>query len=174
MMTTGGEFMELSGAGGFYTLAELAMAFAGFTAIVVVLRQSAGKPLSQLHVLFTSVYVELGLMASTFAMMAPVLALCRISETLVWRISSALMLAILVPWLCFFPFRRKRAAPEIRLPLRFFISFSIGMMVVIALCLNMTGWLFDSGPGPLAIATIYVLAFASVLFLGNYYSYLRD
>jgi len=39
--------MELSGAGGFYTLAELAMAFAGFTAIVVVLRQSAGKPLSQ-------------------------------------------------------------------------------------------------------------------------------
>ena len=68
--------MELPGAGGFYTLAQLAMAFAGFTAIVVVLRQSAGKPLSPLHVLFTSVYVELGLMATAFAMLAPTLAIC--------------------------------------------------------------------------------------------------
>src|ERR1700692_2026043 len=112
MMTSGGEFMELSGAGGFYTLAELAMAFAGFTAIVVVLRQSAGKALSQLHVLFTSVYVELGLMASTFAMMAPVLALCRIPETLVWRIQAHSYSPFWCPGFVFFHFAEKEPPPK--------------------------------------------------------------
>jgi hypothetical protein len=135
--------MELPGAGCLYALAALAMAFAGFTSIVVVLRLGTGKPLSPLHVMFTSVYIELGLMASAFAMLAPVLALFGISEILIWRISSAIMIAALVLWLFFFPIRRKVAAP-------------------------------NPGPGPLAVATVFVLATASVIFIGNYSSYLGD
>ena len=82
--------MELPGSGCFYALAALAMAFAGFTSIVVVLRQGTGKPLSPLHTLFTRVYIELGLMASAFAMLAPVLALFGMREVLIWQISSAI------------------------------------------------------------------------------------
>ena len=111
-----GQIMELPGAGCLYALAALAMAFAGFTSIVVVLRQGTGKPLSPLHVMFTSVYIELGLMASAFAMLAPVLALFGIREILIWQISSAIMIAALVLWLFFFPIRRKVAAPKDRLP----------------------------------------------------------
>lgn len=165
--------MELSGAGCFYALATLAMAFAGFTAIVVVLRQGTGKPLSPLHVLFTRVYIELGLMASAFAMLAPVLALFGIRETLIWQISSAVMIVALVLWLFLFPFRRKAAAPE-RLPLRFYVMYGLATAVVGALGLNTLGSMFNPSPGPLAVATVYVLAAASVIFIGNYSSYLRD
>jgi predicted anti-sigma-YlaC factor YlaD len=91
--------MELPGSGYFYALAALAMAFVGFTAIVVVLRQGTGKPLAPLHVLFTKLFVELGLMATAFAMLAPTLAICGLSEALVWQVSSIIMLVVLVPWL---------------------------------------------------------------------------
>jgi len=75
--------MHLQAAEYFYALAALAMAFVGFTAIVVVLRQGTGKPLSALHLLFTHLFVELGLMATAFAMLAPTLAVCGIREDLV-------------------------------------------------------------------------------------------
>lgn len=166
--------MDLPGAGAFYALAALAMAFTAFTAIVVVLRDSTGKRLSPLHILFTSIYVELGLMASAFGMLAPVLALCGISEILTWQISSAVALAILAPWLLCYPSRRKTAAPDESLPLRWYIMFGLGMTVVAALCLNIVGFFFDPGPGPLVIATAYPLANASVIFLRNYSSYFQD
>ena len=90
--------MELPGAGYFYALAALSMAFVGFTSIVVVLHQGTGKPLSPFHVLITKLFIELGLMATAFAMVAPTLAICGISEIFVWRISSVIMLVVLVPW----------------------------------------------------------------------------
>jgi hypothetical protein len=75
--------MELPGSGLFYALAALSMAFVSFTSIVVVLRQATGKPFSPLHILFTRLFCEMGLMATAFAMLAPVLAICGVSEDLV-------------------------------------------------------------------------------------------
>lgn len=155
--------MELPGAASLYALAGLAMAFAGFTAIVVVLRQSTGMPLSPLHILFTLMYIELGLMAAAFAMLAPV----------AWRVSSALVLIVLGSWLFFFPIRRLRAAPADPLPARFFVMCGIGVAVVVALGMNAAGTVFPSGPGPIALAAVYMLAVASVIFLRNFSSYLR-
>jgi predicted anti-sigma-YlaC factor YlaD len=166
--------MHLPGVEYFYALAALSMAFVGFTAIVVVLRQGTGKKMSALHQLFSSIYAELGLMASAFAMMAPTLALCGVQESLIWRICSAVMLVTIVIWFVCFPFRRKRAAPKQSLPLRFYAMAALGVAVSAALCLNIAASSFEPGPGPLAIATVYILVVASVVFLGNYSSYLRD
>jgi hypothetical protein len=79
-----------------------------------------------------------------------------------------------VLWLFFFPIRRKVAAPKDRLPLRFYIMYGLGVAVVVALGLNTLGSMFNPGPGPLAVATVFVLATASVIFIGNYSSYLGD
>jgi purine-cytosine permease-like protein len=116
--------MELPGWEYFYSLAALSLAFAGFTSIVVVLRQGTGKPLSQFHLLLTRLFIELGLMATAFAILAPTLAICGIRQIMVWQISSAIMLVILVPWLIAYPFRRKAAAPKERMPLRVYIMLS--------------------------------------------------
>jgi hypothetical protein len=166
--------MELPGSAYFYALAALSMAFVGFTSIVVVLHQSTGKPLSPFHVLITSLFVELGLMATAFAMLGPTLAVFGIRELLVWQISSAIMLAVLVPWLMTYPMRRTAAAPNERLPLRWYIMTMLGTVAVVALGLNVVGSVIKPGPAPLAIATVYVLSYASVAFLRTYSAFLRD
>ena len=109
--------MDLAGSSYFIALSALAMAFVGFSAIVVVLRQGTGRPLSPVHVLFTKLFVELGLMAAAFGMLAPTLAICGLREPIVWQVSSGVMLLVLIPWLTAYAFRRKAAAPEERLPL---------------------------------------------------------
>jgi hypothetical protein len=157
----------------FYALATLSMAFVGFSAIVAVLHQGTGKPLSSFHVLITSVFVELGLMATGFAMLAPLLAICGLRGDQVWRASSAIMLAILVPWLLMYPKRRKAATRKRKFPPRVYIMLILGTVASVALCLNLVGSLIDPGPAPLAIATVYVLSFASVAFIGTYSSFLR-
>jgi hypothetical protein len=166
--------MELPGAGYFYALAALSMAFVGFTSIVVVLHQGTGKPLSPFHVLITKLFIELGLMATAFAMVAPTLAICGISEIFVWRISSVIMLVILVPWLVTYPIRRKAAAPDQRFPLRGYIMNILGSLASIFLCLNVIGLPMISNSAPLAIATVFVLSFVSVSFFWTYGSFLRD
>jgi hydrogenase-4 membrane subunit HyfE len=166
--------MELPGSGLFYALAALSMAFVSFTSIVVVLHQGTGKPLSPIHVLLTLAYCEMGFMATASAMFAPVLAICGIREDLVWRISSALILAILVPYLVFYPKRLRQAAPGERLPLRRYIFIILGTVVVVALCLNIVGLPLKPGPGPVAVAAVYMLCSAVVVFLRRYSIFLQQ
>jgi hypothetical protein len=167
--------MELPGSGLFYALAALAMAFVSFTSIVVVLRQGTGKPPSPLHVLLTKAFCEMGLLATAFAMSAPVLAICGVREDLAWQISSAIILAIFASYVAFYPRRRKGAAPEEKLPLRLYILIIIiGIFVVIALCMNIVGLPTKPGPGPVAIAVVCVLSAAIFLFLRTYSSFLQD
>jgi hydrogenase-4 membrane subunit HyfE len=158
----------------FYALATLSMAFVGFSAIVAVLHQSTGKPLSAFHILLTRVFVELGLMATGFAMLAPLLNICGLREDLIWRASSAIMLVTLVPWLLMYPKRRKAATRKRQFPPRVYIMLFLGVVASAALCLNLVGSPFDPGAAPLAIATVYVLSFASVAFLSTYSSFLSD
>ena len=149
------------------------MAFVGFTSIVVVLRQGTGKPLSPLHILFTSLFVELGLMATAFSLLGPTLAICAIREDLVWRVSSAIMLAGLVSWLLIFAKRRKCATPTERLPFRYWTTTILSVVPIAALCLNI-GSVVTPGPAPLAITIVYVLAYATVVFVFNYSLFVRD
>lgn len=166
--------MELAGSGYFFALAALSMAFAGFTSIVVVLHQGTGKPLSPLQVLISSLFAELGLMAAAFAMLAPTLAICGIREILVWQISSVIMLVVLLPWLIMYPVRRRAAASDQRLPLRWYIMTALGAVAVIGLFLNMFPTPLTPSPAPLAIATVYVLSYASVAFVRTYALFLRE
>jgi len=165
--------MELSGSGLFYALAALSMAFVSFTSIVVVLHQGTGKRFLALHAFYTQEFCEMGLMATAFAMLAPVLAIWGMREELVWKISSAIILALLVPWLSFVPRRRKVAAPKEKAPLRFFIFIILGIAVIIAFCLNIVGSPMRPGPGPIAIAAVYVLTMASIIFVRTYSLFLR-
>lgn len=160
--------MELPGAPYFYALAGLSMAFVGFTSIVVVLREGTGKPLTAFQVLITRLFAELGLMATAFAMLAPTLAVSGMREPLVFQISSAIMLAVMVPWFVTYPIRRKVAAPDQRFPLRGYIMNFLGALAAIALFLNLVGSPIDPGPAPLAVTTVFVLSFAAVSFLDVY------
>ena len=170
----GASSMNLPGEPYFYALGALSMAFLGFTSIVVSLHQGADKPFSPFQILITRLFAELGLMATAFAMMAPTLGMWGLNDVVIWRFSSAIMLATLVPWLVTYPLRRRRAAPGQKFPLRGYIMNTLGALTSLALCSNAIGWPMQSGPGALAIAAVFVLSFASVSFFWTYNLFLHE
>ena len=85
-----GRNMELPGAIYLYTLATLAMTFIGFSAIVMIVRQTLGHKLSRLDVLIARVYMGFGLMISASALLPPLLMTWKLSLPTIWRVSSAL------------------------------------------------------------------------------------
>ena len=165
--------MELQASSYFYALAQLALVFVGVGTLAVALRQNMGKKLSKFQVFLTRVFIESGLMATAFAMLAPTLALSTMKEALVWRGTSTLMLLILLPWAIAYPFRRKIASSA-KTPPRVYIMFVLGLLTTAGLALNATGLIIEPGPVPIAIATIYVMVFASVAFLFTYKLFLRN
>ena len=82
--------MELPNAAYLYTLALIAVGYVGFTAIVLILRQSLGGPLSPLDTLVARLFMGWGFMITYLSMLPVLLAAFKLGHTAVWRISSAL------------------------------------------------------------------------------------
>src|SRR5215472_11471646 len=65
--------MELSGAGYFYTLAEVGITFAGFAALLMTVREMRGTGMSKFHLWVARSYVQSGMFTAVNAMLSPLL-----------------------------------------------------------------------------------------------------
>jgi hypothetical protein len=157
--------MELPGSAYLYTLASLAMTFAGFCAIVIVLRQTAGKGISGFHLVLTRLYLESGLFSAAFCMLPPLLALCGLSETTVWRVSSAIIATALLCLGAIYPMRRAAltAGPVPRG--RWMPIVAGSTLVVIALVSNAVGFPYRPTTGPVAVAATWTLGCGATIFV---------
>jgi hypothetical protein len=94
--------MEVKGAALLYTLATLAVTFAGFSALLVIIRQVAGGSLSALDRFLTRTLVGHLTLLAAGALLPAVLALYDLAETWVWKVSALLfglpMLALLLTY----------------------------------------------------------------------------
>ncbi|HEX4192408.1 MAG TPA: hypothetical protein VHY80_04890 [Stellaceae bacterium] len=101
--------MELPGAAFLYTLATLMVTFAGFSALLLMIRQAAGAQLSPLDRFLTRTVVGNLFVLTAGALLPPLLALYGLADVWIWRASAILFglpyLAILVT----FPHRRRAA-----------------------------------------------------------------
>jgi hypothetical protein len=101
--------MELPGAAFLYTLATLMVTFAGFSALLLMIRQAAGAQLSPLDRFLTRTVVGNLFVLTAGALLPPLLALYGLADAWIWRASAILFglpyLAILVT----FPHRRRAA-----------------------------------------------------------------
>ena len=160
-----GGCMEAPGATYLYALATLAMTFAGFCAIVIVLRQAIGKGLSGFHVVLTSLYLEAGLGTTAFCMLPPLLAWCGVPLLAVWRISSGVIIAAMLLYGWTYP-RRRRVKTLDRLPPRRWLPIAIGSAAVM-LCLlaNIVGVPYEPSIGPVAVAATWTLGCGAVIFV---------
>jgi hypothetical protein len=157
--------MEGAGASYLYALATLAMTFAGFCAIVIVLRQAIGKGLSGFHVLLTSLYLEAGLGTTAFCMLPPLLALCGVPLLAVWRASSGVIMVVILLYGWTYP-RRRRVKTLDRLPPRRWLPIVIGSAVVILVLLaNVFGIPYEPNVGPVAVAATWTLGCGAVIFV---------
>jgi hypothetical protein len=123
--------MEVKGAALLYTLATLAVTFAGFAALLLIIRQSAGGGLSALDRFFARTVVGHFFWLAAGAIFPPLLALYDVPDTTVWKASAVLfglpMLAILLS----FP-NRRLAATGSPVPLRIRAVMVMGGAVTVA------------------------------------------
>jgi hypothetical protein len=165
--------MELPNATYLSTLALIAIGYVGFTAIVLILRQSLGGALSPLDALVARLFMVRGFVI-TYLSMAPMLvAAFEPSHMTVWRVSSALGGVSLVVTHVGYQVLRGRitGGPT---PLHLWFYTVSGFAFGIALLAN------TSAIVPAAVAGIYVAAVtldmiqASVAFVHHFGLMIRE
>jgi hypothetical protein len=102
--------MDLPGTAYLYTLATLMVTFAGFSALLLMIRQAAGAQLSPLDRFLTRTVVGNLFVLTAGALLPPLLQLCGLAEAWVWRASALLFGIPYLTILITFPRRRIRAA----------------------------------------------------------------
>ena len=138
--------MEVKGAALLYTLATLSVTFAGFAALLLMLRQSAGAGLSPLDRFLARTIVGHYFWLSAGAVFPAVFALYDLPEPVVWKASALLfglpMLAILLTFQ-----RRRIAATGKPAPTRIVVVFiGFGSLSLVA----MLGYVFGNFAHPAA------------------------
>ena len=81
--------MEVKGATLLYTLAGLMITFAGFSSLLLVLRQAAGAKVSLLDRYLARTVMTYVFVLAAAALLPALLALYDIREDWIWRISGA-------------------------------------------------------------------------------------
>jgi hypothetical protein len=124
--------MELLEASYLDTVAILGTTFIGFSAIVMLLRQTLGRKLRPFDVLFAHVYMEFGLLISAGALLPPLLAFWHLAPTTVWRLSGALIGVPLLAMAVTYPARRRRATGD---PTPFYVRLNVSLLAVFGIVL---------------------------------------
>jgi hypothetical protein len=157
--------VELPGSTYLFTLAALSTTFAGFCAIVIVLRQTAGQELSGWHLVLTRLYIEAGFWAAAFCMLPPLLALCGLQQATVWRASSAVIALVMIGYGMTYP-KRRRAIVKEPLPSRRWLAIVvISTLVIAGLVGNTMGVPYEPGIAPVAVAATWTLACGATIFV---------
>jgi hypothetical protein len=157
--------MDLPGATYLYTLAALAVSFVGFSALVMILRQTFGGEVSKLDTLITRIFIQLGFIVAAGALLPSLLSLFQLAHDLVWRLASAVTAVPAFLFAVTYPARR-RAASGVRTPIVVWIDVLVLVLAAIALIGNAIGLGFEPAAGPFAGAL------TAILFL-SFWAYLQ-
>ena len=157
--------MGVAGEAYSFALAALAMTFAGFSAIAIVLRQTLGRPLSPFHLLITRLIIESGFWTAAFSMLAPLLAVCGVPDGVAWRIASAAIAAVLIAYGATYRARRRKIVGDAPPARRWMAIAGVSLAVIAALICNALGRPYPPGPGAIAVAATWTLACGAIVFV---------
>lgn len=147
-----------------YTLATLAVTFVGFSALVIILRQTLGGEMSKLDILITRIFIQLGFMVAAGAMLPPLIGQFSASEAMIWRGSSAPVAFPSILFACTYPSRRQ-AASGVRTPVAVWIDVVLILSFSLVLVCEALGVLGGSGSGPYAAALSGILGVSAWAYL---------
>jgi hypothetical protein len=91
-----------------YALASISTTFVGFSALIMMVRQTLGDGLSELEAWITRTFVQLGFLVTAGAMTPPLLALCGLSDDFIWRLCSGIIGAIMLIFVAAYPTQSRR------------------------------------------------------------------
>ncbi len=151
MGATGAGTMDLPGSGYLFTLAVLAITFVGFTAIVVILRQSAGGKFLPIDAVVARLFMVWGFTVTYAAMLPVVLAAYDLRPAVVWQISSIVSGVVVLFANASYPFLRRRATGQAT-PVHVQLHVAFAVVTGLVLMLNALE------PFPRAVSAIYLTA----------------
>jgi hypothetical protein len=159
-----GEVMELLGTGYLYIIATLSITYAGFAALIVIIRQIIGGGVSSFDVYLIRNVLMRSFIVATSAMMPPLLALFELSQSIIWRISS--LIAALLMGLFTLTFRaRRRAVTDIPMPMWALIIHVLQAFIVIFLLMIALRIFIEPAAGPFAFGVTALLLLSFITYL---------
>jgi hypothetical protein len=140
-----------------YTLATVSITFVGFSALLIVIRQSIGGQPTRYDTYFTLSFIQVGFIITASAFVPPLLSLYGWPHDTIWRVSSGAV-AILILWfVASVPGRRRAATGK---PTPTFIRALLAVQATAALALLLcAGGMFGDRK-----AAVYATAMTAMLF----------
>ena len=148
--------MEIPGSSYLYTLATVSITFVGFSALLMIFRQTMGVAITKYDNFFTLSFIQTGFIVTAGSMLPQLLALFEQSHGTVWRVSSTIMAIIVLSFVGTFPVRR-RAATGARAPLYVNILLVFQGIIAASLISDAIGKPLEPG------AALYASAMAGIL-----------
>ena len=156
--------MEIKGALLLYALAGLMVTFAGFSALLLGIRQAAGAHLSLLDRFLAKTVLSHLFVLTGGALLPPLLALYEVSQGWIWRASALLFGLPLLLLLLTYPRRRRRAVGTAPPPAVFAVFVVLGSAVLVAMLAYVCSGLELSAAAYVSalVVNLFTLAFAFV------------
>jgi hypothetical protein len=133
------------------------MTFSGFSALIMVLRQTSGGGMSKYDAFLTTMYIQAGFLVSAGGLLPPMLAGTGwLGSMAVWRSASAVIAAPAALFLATYPARRRKASGT-GLPAFARVNFALLLVALVALVLNAVGWPLAPGFGSYAGALTWLM-----------------
>jgi hypothetical protein len=148
-----------------YALASISTTFVGFSALIMMVRQTLGDGLSELEAWITRTFVQLGFLVTAGAMTPPLLTLCGFSDDLIWRTCSGIVGAIMLIFVVTYPTRRRAVA---RKPAPAFVFLDLFLLLgpIAMLAMNVVGQnVLDKPLRP--SGGLYAAALTGILFISG-------
>ncbi len=125
--------MEVKGAALLYTLAGLMITFAGFSALLLFLRQAAGARVSLLDRYLTKTIMTYVFVLTAGALLPALFALYDIQEKWIWRGSGVLFGLPMLSLQVTYPLRRRKVVGTTPPPAIFAVFVVLGSAVTLAM-----------------------------------------
>ena len=125
--------MEVKGAALLYTLASLMITFAGFSALLLTLRQAAGARVSLLDRFLAKTVMTYIFVLTAAALLPALFALYDIQEKWIWRGSGVLFALPMLSLQVTYPRRRRKVVGKGPPPAIFAVFVVFGSAVTLAL-----------------------------------------
>lgn len=153
--------MDVKGVTLLYTLASMMITFAGFSALLLSVRQAAGARLSLLDRYLAKTVMTYIFVLAAAALLPPLFALYDIQEKWIWQASGVLFALPMLSLQVTYPRRRRKAIGEGPPPAIFAVFVVFGSAVTLAmLAYVLLGYQYSAA----AYITALTLDFLTVVF----------
>jgi hypothetical protein len=147
-----------------FALGAISTTFVGFSALILVFRQTVGGGLSKLDSWIALVFVQLGFIVTAGSLAPPLMLLCGAPPVLTWRLTSVGAGLVMGAFAITYPFRRY-AASGVRMPLYVWIDLGLLALSTLVLVANAAGYPFAPNAGAFSVGLTGVLFVSGLGFL---------